>query len=273
MPEPCAPRSNYEDPSRGFNKIQEAQLKSRKRRAEQTDEDKWKNIYLILFPGEEDSIPDPCKCILDNSYYHFQYKLTLLDLNVELEMDPLELYMAGLEDKLPSLIQKNLMRRLNAAFYPEVENFIIDNLRAAIQESQAEYIQSFQQSKLGTLKTKEQINGEVFNSQLKILPGPQAKESTSSYGTITRKQKLGTNERSSDPRHIIPVHHEKYEVEAFVDPQAIGNSYSTIAEEDLGTDTQVWNLGNIDIDQVYPEPDESFDNWMKLPDLIDNQNQ
>jgi hypothetical protein len=188
-------------------------------------------------------------------------------------MDPLELYMAGLEDKLPSLIQKNLMRRLNAAFYPEVENFIVDNLRAAIQESQAEYIKSFQQSRLGTLKTKEENDGEVFSSQLKVLADPQAKENTSSYGTLTREQKLGTNEQSSDSRRSIPVHLERYEVQTFVDPQAIEHSYSTIVEEDLGTDQQVWNLGNIDIDQVYPELDESLDNWLKVPDLVGNQNQ
>jgi hypothetical protein len=59
--ETCDLKVKFEDPSRGFNKIQESQLKSRKRRADQTEEEKWKHIYLILFSGEEMSIPYPCK--------------------------------------------------------------------------------------------------------------------------------------------------------------------------------------------------------------------
>lgn len=41
---------------------QEKQLKSRKHSARrQTDEEKWVEIYRLLFPGEE-RIPSPCKC-------------------------------------------------------------------------------------------------------------------------------------------------------------------------------------------------------------------
>jgi predicted methyltransferase len=40
---------------------QEKQLKSRKHTAKrQTDEEKWADIYRLLFPGEE-RVPSPCK--------------------------------------------------------------------------------------------------------------------------------------------------------------------------------------------------------------------
>jgi hypothetical protein len=62
QPEPCRLNSEPDnDPSRGINKAQEVQLRSRKRRSNQTEEDKWRDIYLILFPGEEHSMPYPCR--------------------------------------------------------------------------------------------------------------------------------------------------------------------------------------------------------------------
>ena len=54
-----------DDPRRGFDKIQETQIRSRKRRDSQTEEDKWNDIYLILFPGEENALPSPCMSSLN----------------------------------------------------------------------------------------------------------------------------------------------------------------------------------------------------------------
>ena len=47
----------------GFTKDQEKRLRSRKKaQADTTDEDKWREIYTILFPDDdEQSIPSPCK--------------------------------------------------------------------------------------------------------------------------------------------------------------------------------------------------------------------
>lgn len=47
----------------GFNKDQEKKLRSRKKAtADTTDEDKWREIYMILFPDDDlASIPTPCK--------------------------------------------------------------------------------------------------------------------------------------------------------------------------------------------------------------------
>ncbi len=46
----------------GFTKDQEKRLRSRKKtNADMTDEDKWREIYMILFPDDEHAIPSPCK--------------------------------------------------------------------------------------------------------------------------------------------------------------------------------------------------------------------
>jgi hypothetical protein len=51
------------DPALGFNKDQDAQLRSRKRDPTvRTEGDRWRKVYRILFPLDfEDSIPSPCK--------------------------------------------------------------------------------------------------------------------------------------------------------------------------------------------------------------------
>lgn len=49
-------------PLEGFDKDQERMLKSKKRsQAYQSEEDKWKSVYRILFPDDnEDTMPSPC---------------------------------------------------------------------------------------------------------------------------------------------------------------------------------------------------------------------
>ncbi|KAK0627957.1 hypothetical protein B0T14DRAFT_146593 [Immersiella caudata] len=59
---PCLMAENRA-PVEGFTKDQEKRLRSRKKaQADTTDEDKWREIYIILFPDDdESSIPSPCK--------------------------------------------------------------------------------------------------------------------------------------------------------------------------------------------------------------------
>jgi hypothetical protein len=47
----------------GFDQKQEEKLKSRKRNhLNQTEEQRWKEVYSILFPeGDEQDIPSPCR--------------------------------------------------------------------------------------------------------------------------------------------------------------------------------------------------------------------
>ncbi|KAK4184245.1 hypothetical protein QBC35DRAFT_392137 [Podospora australis] len=57
---PCVVKEN-KLPHEGFTKDQEKRLRSRKKtQADMTDEDKWREIYLILFPDDHpDSVPTP----------------------------------------------------------------------------------------------------------------------------------------------------------------------------------------------------------------------
>jgi len=58
---PCETRKN-QALVEGFTKDQEKRLRSRKKaQADTTDEDKWREIYMILFPYDDvQSIPSPC---------------------------------------------------------------------------------------------------------------------------------------------------------------------------------------------------------------------
>jgi DNA-directed RNA polymerase subunit M/transcription elongation factor TFIIS len=59
QPESCALRRV--EHVNGIDKVQEAQLKRRKKPTE-TEEQRWKAMFLILFPDDdEDAIPSPCK--------------------------------------------------------------------------------------------------------------------------------------------------------------------------------------------------------------------
>lgn len=66
MDPPCTIKQNTV-PHEGFTKDQEKRLRSRKKaHADMTDEDKWVEIYQILFPDDDpESIPGPCE-----SHFH-----------------------------------------------------------------------------------------------------------------------------------------------------------------------------------------------------------
>jgi uncharacterized Zn finger protein (UPF0148 family) len=51
-------------PVEGFNSTQEKLLRNRKKKQkEMTEEEKWIEVYLILFPDSDtEDLPSPCKC-------------------------------------------------------------------------------------------------------------------------------------------------------------------------------------------------------------------
>jgi hypothetical protein len=59
--EPCGmrPKENIE----GFDKLQLERLRSRKKsQTEPSEEDKWRDVYRILFPIDDDfAMPSPCE--------------------------------------------------------------------------------------------------------------------------------------------------------------------------------------------------------------------
>ncbi|XTI87777.1 hypothetical protein V2W45_1309885 [Cenococcum geophilum] len=60
--------NDWYDWDQGFNEDQKKKLKSRKGRKDMPEEEKWKDIYRILFPSDPESdIPSPCKCRINLS--------------------------------------------------------------------------------------------------------------------------------------------------------------------------------------------------------------
>lgn len=63
----------------GFTKEQEELLRSRRRtRPDNSPADKWREMYMLLFPGDDiDSIPSPCKTNSAERDIGFEVKLTI----------------------------------------------------------------------------------------------------------------------------------------------------------------------------------------------------
>lgn len=59
-------------PLEGFNLTQEKLLRSKKKAHKQmTEEEKWMEVYLILFPDlDPENLPTPCKCTFDSAPPH-----------------------------------------------------------------------------------------------------------------------------------------------------------------------------------------------------------
>ncbi|OCK96479.1 uncharacterized protein K441DRAFT_455207, partial [Cenococcum geophilum 1.58] len=89
-----------------FNKEQEKRLRSRKRPAlEQTEEDKWKEVYRILFPDYNlSTIPSPCKHI-SSHYYTNVYRMPNF-LSRELPCRVREMLEVAMNDELQPIEDK-----------------------------------------------------------------------------------------------------------------------------------------------------------------------
>lgn len=61
---PCEVQGSQ--PVEGFDDLQEKRLRSRKKeRKDMSEEDKWRKVYQILFPTDDESkIPSACKLLL-----------------------------------------------------------------------------------------------------------------------------------------------------------------------------------------------------------------
>lgn len=60
---PCAKRDKIH--VQGIDDAQERKIKERKKTSDSlTEEQKWKNIYMILFPdANKNALPSPCKSV------------------------------------------------------------------------------------------------------------------------------------------------------------------------------------------------------------------
>ncbi|KAF2811314.1 uncharacterized protein BDZ99DRAFT_559216 [Mytilinidion resinicola] len=130
-PEVCR---RYDNPQlEGFTREQEAMLKSKKKSSAETEEQKWKAGYKILFPqDQDDDIPSP--------YY---------DYNSPTERLPDEAnfakYQEYLNRELPSYVRKRLHDTLDQDLGP-MEEILKLQLVDIVRSCQKELFSSYQQS-------------------------------------------------------------------------------------------------------------------------------
>lgn len=158
----CVPSTSTSyDPSRGFTKEQEEQLRSRKRG--RTERQKWERIYHILFPGEEEPLPDPCKLIDDL----FCVNLINADVDVEPEIDSLQQFVEEQMERLPVILRKNILKKLEL-LYPQIRVFVEENLDEVLQESQQEVLEDFQRKRSRNIPIADQ---KVEGTPILEFPG------------------------------------------------------------------------------------------------------
>lgn len=135
---PCISRENH-TLVEGFTKDQEKKLRSRKKaQADTTDEDKWREIYMILFPDDDPaSIPSPCKFQL--IFMRLRKPLTFSDYDaIEVEdgnsprTGELEDYATFIKREMPTLVRRELENLLQDEFQdiaehlrPQVANIVL----------------------------------------------------------------------------------------------------------------------------------------------------
>lgn len=96
------------EPVDGYTKKQETQLRSRKRPKGQTDEDRWRDMYRILFlDGHDGDVPSPCK----KNPFQIPGSLLRVPDNLPLEQRDKEIlcqFAKYLELELPKRVKKEL---------------------------------------------------------------------------------------------------------------------------------------------------------------------
>jgi hypothetical protein len=186
---PCAVRSNR-TLQEGFTKDQEKKLRSRKKtHADMTDEDKWREIYLILFPDDDQStVPSPCECFPRPPGPAADADLDYSEEDAQGERGQpsgeLEDYATFVRREMPTLVR----RELEVLFQDEFQD-VEDHLRPRV----AEIVLSLQPRLLGLYRQSqlplseygpEQHRGSASGSELASTPllspgtGPGAPDST-----------------------------------------------------------------------------------------------
>jgi len=129
------------DPADGITATIEKRLRSRKKtHPDQTEEDRWRGIYQILFPGED--IPSPCNFPHTPSSPKIRPLLTVTDfepIQEDLPQSPESQELANYEDysrrELPRIFRRALEAALNDESQPIAER-LLRQLPSMIQDCQ-----------------------------------------------------------------------------------------------------------------------------------------
>jgi hypothetical protein len=126
----------------GITGEQELHLRSRKKKTrDQTDEDRWRDIYKLLFPT--DQVPSP--------YF------TPVDDQGSLSPDSRDLleYESFLRREMPRLVRSTLEQEANSQIQP-IEQALIESLPQIIQECQESAFRAYRRSRTGRSTSRHQ---------------------------------------------------------------------------------------------------------------------
>jgi hypothetical protein len=173
-------------PPAGITPEQEKHLRSRKKTSpNQSEADRWKDIYKLLFPNEE--IPSPCKlielaivfpalCYQNGSQFKVLgggerkelkiYGIDFEPLQEEAAMSPDSRDIANYEDyirrELPRLVRSNIEEAVRREMQP-LEASLISNLVEIVQDCQDRVFRSYRETRgvSGELQMPTSIDAEA----------------------------------------------------------------------------------------------------------------
>ncbi|KAF2106959.1 hypothetical protein BDV96DRAFT_311431 [Lophiotrema nucula] len=142
--EPCAKRP--EEAIEGFDSVQERSLKSRKKpKSELTEEDKWKDMYRILFPDDDDSLmPSP---YLASNWEQIYQKGRVSGSN------EIARYEQFLRRELPTAVRRELEVAVDEEYTP-MEERLKSRLIEIVRDVQLQLFRSYTRSRT-TVKGRE----------------------------------------------------------------------------------------------------------------------
>ncbi|KAK4445420.1 hypothetical protein QBC34DRAFT_306863 [Podospora aff. communis PSN243] len=138
---PCQMADNR-TPVEGFTKDQEKRLRSRKKaQADTKDEDKWREIYTILFPDDdESSIPSP--------YYDPSDFSPSPPTGTSTADNSLEDYTTFIRREMPTLVRRELETVMQAAEFSDVDARLRSRIADIVLTLQPRLVDLYKQSQL-----------------------------------------------------------------------------------------------------------------------------
>ncbi|KAK1752041.1 hypothetical protein QBC47DRAFT_306505 [Echria macrotheca] len=137
---PCVTRENS-TPFEGFTKDQEKKLRSRKKaQADTTDEDKWREIYTILFPDDDPaSFPSP---YYDTTYYEADETTTSPPRAGDFED-----YASFVKREMPTLVRRELEIMFEHEF-ADIDERVRPRVADVVVRAQTRLLELYRQSQM-----------------------------------------------------------------------------------------------------------------------------
>ncbi len=170
---PCEKRTEPCETIEGCSKEQESQLRCRKKRPGQSEEDKWTQMYRVLF-GKDTEVPRPCKNVLILALFFGT------DIQADCDIQPDPDHFAKLEDcllrilpeKLPQDINDGLMR-IKQPLDDDQRERLPEIIRHALEEAIPDCLSRFFSSMPSSMpRTEVHPSYHVDSGYVSVEPEP-----------------------------------------------------------------------------------------------------